>query len=324
MEIRAIKQKKKLKIFGKKFIKKNKVFEEKTKIKRSKTNQIHTKKAYDYYWKDKSFLKNVHLKYIKNSTYKEFPKMSKYINQIKKNSNIVELGCGVGGSSLATLEKKFQSSNYFGFDISSGIYLAQKRFEKKSISSVFFKTDLNELKPNKFADLVISFGVIQHTGDIPKAVEIISKCLKKDGYAIFNAYKKAPPIRYFSDNFIHDQIKKMKPNDALKELKSLTKFGISLAKSGIRVKVRENLDFLGIKRGNYNLQTFFFDYIFKTYVHENETFGRLLHLNSDWYYPENRNQISPKEFYKVIKKNNMKIMEKNITGTFISVICKKK
>ena len=87
--------------------------------------------------------------------------------------------------------------------------------------------------------------------------------------------------------------------------------------------MRENLDFLGIKRGNYNLQTFFFDYIFKTYFHKNETFGRLLHLNSDWYYPENRNQISPKEFYKVIKKNNMKIIEKNITGTFISVICKK-
>ena len=324
MKTLSFEKKNKFTIFGKKFVKKNKVFEESKKNNKKNLNQFHTKKAYDFYWKDKSFLRSEHLKYIKNSIYKEFPKLNKYVDLIKKDSTVVELGCGVGGSSLACLEKKFKTLKYFGFDISNGIYLAQKRFEKKSINSYFFKTDINELKPISFADLVISFGVIQHTGDIPKAIGVISKFLKKGSYAIFNAYKKAPPLRYFSDNYIHDQIKKAKPGEALKELKNLTKFGIDLANSKAKIKVRENVKLLGIKKGNYNIQTFFFDYIFKTYFHKNETFRRLLHLNSDWYYPENRNQITPDNFYNIIEKNRMKILEKKITGTFISVICKKK
>jgi SAM-dependent methyltransferase len=102
-------------------------------------------------------------------------------NQIKKNCNILDIGCGPAYV-LDFLKKK--SLKYFGYDTElNHIEYAKKKFLNKNHH--FFCKKFNELELNKLPkfDYVFLFGIIHHlnNAELKKIIFLIKKVLKKNG-----------------------------------------------------------------------------------------------------------------------------------------------
>ena len=122
---------------------------------------------------------------------------------------------------------------------------------------------------------------------------------------------------------IHEEIKDDVLDDAMNKLVPLTELGISLGNMTEKIVVPNDIPFFKIKKGEYPVQQFFYDYIFKSYYHKNETFERMHFLNFDWYRPENQIHVHPHEFVDLATNAGFKILEQKSTGTFVSLIAKR-
>jgi SAM-dependent methyltransferase len=102
-------------------------------------------------------------------------------NQIKKNCNILDIGCGPAYV-LDFLKNK--SLKYFGYDTEPNhIEYAKKKFLNKNHH--FFYKKFNELELNKLPkfDYVFLFGIIHHLNntELKKIIFLIKRVLKKNG-----------------------------------------------------------------------------------------------------------------------------------------------
>jgi len=109
------------------------------------------------------------------------------------NKKIFDLGCGSGIFSIALHQLK--AKEVIGIDISKESIQTslenKERFAPESnikfLHESIFDEDIKKL--GKF-DLVYSWGVLHHTGDMWKAIQISSKLIKKNGLLILALYNK--------------------------------------------------------------------------------------------------------------------------------------
>ncbi len=107
-----------------------------------------------------------------------------------KNLSFLDIGCGSGLSSLAAI--KLNCRELYAIDRDESSVETTKKvlwnFQKKKVKieklSVF---DLDE--KNKF-DIVFSWGVLHHTGNMKKAIKKSTKMVSKGGLLIISLYKK--------------------------------------------------------------------------------------------------------------------------------------
>lgn len=97
---------------------------------------------------------------------------------IKKNSEILDLGCGTGEASCFL--SRF--GNVTGVDFSkSSIKLANKLKNNLGIKNIrFISGNIKEIKSNKKFDYIYSIGVLHHIPDIETALNNIKKMMSKD------------------------------------------------------------------------------------------------------------------------------------------------
>ncbi|MBN1214313.1 MAG: methyltransferase domain-containing protein [Candidatus Lokiarchaeota archaeon] len=160
-----------------------------------------SKSYYDYIANDYDnlYIDNISLaenKIVQNT-------LSKYL---KKDYNILDLGCGSGlGYELITdfLKNKFR---YTGIDISSQmINIAKNKF--RGIENIGFytmdMTNLSFFKKNYFNAVISLFGSFSHVIDNKKAVEEINRILIPGGVFILMLYSKYSPRNFinFFNNF---------------------------------------------------------------------------------------------------------------------------
>lgn len=103
------------------------------------------------------------------------------INKIKKNCNILDVGCGPAYV-LDFLKNK--SSKYFGYDTEiNHIKYAKKKFPHKDYHFFCKKFNINELNKLPKFDYVFLFGIIHHLNntELKKIIFLIKKILKKNG-----------------------------------------------------------------------------------------------------------------------------------------------
>ena len=110
--------------------------------------------------------------------------------------------------------------------------------------------------------------MLHHTENTKNALKNSLRKLKKGGSYIFYIYKKKSPLREFSDDHIRSQISNLNYDEAWKKIFQLTELGKSLSEQKIQINIPVNVDLLGIKKGNYDLQRFIYDYIFKCFWNE--------------------------------------------------------
>jgi len=207
-------------------------------------------------------------------------------NDLSVFDNKLVLDAGIGSGSFARLCAP-RAKEFHGIDISKSVHVAKKILSTVSSNPVLAQADLNHLpyKDESF-DIIVSNGVFHHTPNTKLALKNSIKKLKQGGICIFYIYKKKSPIREFSDDFIRSKISDLSYNEAWEKIKQLTNFGKSLAHQKIKLSIHENIDLLDIKKGKYDLQQFFYDYIFKCFWNETWGYDYSNSCNFDWYHPK--------------------------------------
>ena len=110
--------------------------------------------------------------------------------------SFLDIGCGSGIHALAAL--KLGASNVTAFDIDQNSINTTRKVISESFPNnnavIEVKNILNEIcddKDNKF-DIVYSWGVLHHTGEMFNAIENAASFVKPNGKFVIAIYKKSP------------------------------------------------------------------------------------------------------------------------------------
>lgn len=186
-------------------------------------------------------------------------------------------------------------AHIYANDLSSAVYSATQNLSALTNIS-YSRGDIFNLPfADETFDAVVCHAILQHTGNAYEALKALASKTKKDGVLFFDLYRRAVPPRDFCDDFIRDQISDLPPRVAYEKLLPLTRLGESIANANITITVPEDIDFLGIEAGEYDLQRFLYYKLLKMYWHPEMSFEENHVVNFDWYYPKLSERYTPEE-----------------------------
>jgi arsenite methyltransferase len=201
---------------------------------------------------------------------------------------ILDGGCGSAFSSslwMSPAWNRESDAEWFGVDISTAIDVAQELLG--SIAGThFIQADILQLpfRAGSF-DTIFSEGVLHHTPSTELALKSLVSVLELGGEILFYVYRRKGPVREFTDDYIRDVVSSLKPDEAWAMLRPLTKLGQSLAELKAEVEVPEDIPYLGIKAGRYDVQRLIYWNFAKLFWNEAFAFEENNHINFDWYHP---------------------------------------
>jgi arsenite methyltransferase len=239
---------------------------------------------------------------------------------------ILDAGCGSGFSGLLLFNEHLKKHHYLGVDISDAVWLAKTRFEEAGISADFVKSSLMNLDfiPNESIDIIFSEGVLHHTDSTELSLKYLATKIKKGGLFMFYVYAQKAPIREFTDDYVREQLRSLSDEEAWEKLKPLTDLGTKLGQLGIQLTIDQNVDVLGIKKGTYDLQRFFYWNICKMYYRPEYSAEEMNHVNFDWFRPLNCQRHTPEQIRTWCQEAKLDIEHINIQEAGITVIARKK
>ena len=203
---------------------------------------------------------------------------------IFNDKTILEVGIGSGSSSRLWCK---QAKEFHGVDISKAVYDVSKNLKFFCVNPILSQADINNLPyRDESFDVIVSNGVFHHTPNTKISLKNSLKKLKVGGFCIFYIYKKKSPIREFSDDHIRSKISNLPYDEAYEKIKTITNFGKSLSEKNSDIIIPSDIEFLGIKKGTYNLQRFFYDNFFKCFWNKDWGYDYSNLVNIDWYHPK--------------------------------------
>jgi SAM-dependent methyltransferase len=142
-----------------------------------KINKVYAKKNPSTYLNDYKKIKTF------TNNRKNFLHKLKLPSRIFKNSTLIDFGCGSGQNTIVynILGSNTTLVEYDKQSIKNTVNLF-KKFSKSKYKII--KSDIFKYKSNKKYDFVVSNGVIHHTKDPKKNIDICCKYLKKGGFFI--------------------------------------------------------------------------------------------------------------------------------------------
>jgi arsenite methyltransferase len=237
---------------------------------------------------------------------------------------ILDAGCGSGFSTLLLFGELLKKHDYLGVDISDSVDVARRRFAERGINADFLKSDLMDLPiPDASVDMIFSEGVLHHTDSTEAAIRYLATKLKPAGYFLFYVYARKAAIREYTDDHIRNAIKDLSNDDAWEALKPLTKLGRALGELNVNIDIPEDISFLGIKKGTYNLQRFFYYSICKMFYRPDFSLEEMNHINFDWFRPMNCHRHTPHEIEDYCQKASLNIEHMDVQESGITVVARK-
>ena len=227
---------------------------------------------------------------------------------------VLDVGVGSGASSRLWAPR---AKEFHGVDIGNGVYRAKNTLNNSVENPILSHSDLHHLPyPDESFDLIVSNGVLHHTPSTKNALKSVYPKLKKGGLIIFYIYKVKTPLREFSDDYIRSLISKMSPDEAFEANKSITKLAESLHNQKINITIPEDVPLLGFKKGEYDLQRFIYQNIFKLFWKESMGFYESNMENFDWYYPKYSWRHTEQEIREWCQEFNLtpKLIKENYSG----------
>jgi SAM-dependent methyltransferase len=198
---------------------------------------------------------------------------------------VLDAGCGSGFSASLWISPDWGGQCWVGADISEAIDVARDRLANVP-NAHFVQADLLELPfPPESFDVVFSEGVLHHTPSTERAFKSLVPLLAPGGELMVYVYRRKGPIREFADDEVRRAISSLPPEEAWAALRPLTELARSLAELRAEVDVREDIPYLGIKAGRYDVQRLIYWHFLKLFWNEEYTFEENNHINFDWYHP---------------------------------------
>lgn len=253
--------------------------------------QRQTERSFGYQWKQRDAYDSQGSKHlsrewlVRRYGFASGPEMQRYFSERKC---ILDAGCGGGYSASLWLDSAWRGSGtaqWFGADISEAIDVAQERL--MGIPGLHFvQADVCQLPfREKTFDIVFSEGVLHHTPSTERALKSLVPLLRREGEIMFYVYRKKGPIREFADDYIRDIMSALTPEQAWDKLRPLTKLGQALAELHAEVEVKEDIPYLGIKTGRYDVQRLMYWHFAKMFWNDNLSWDENHLQNFDWYSP---------------------------------------
>jgi arsenite methyltransferase len=292
-------------------------------------NQEQTKNTFGFKWTVRdSYESEVSKKRLKEWLIEKYcdnnpGKVEEWLNGNDKI--ILDAGCGSGYSALLLFGKLLNLNHYLGVDISESVEIAEERFKDENVKGDFLQADILDLPlSDESVDIIFSEGVLHHTDSTLKSLVYLSTKLKKGGLFLFYVYAKKSVIREYTDDYIREQLKSLSDEEAWEALIPLTKLGQELGRLNVNLNVPEDIPFLGIKKGEMDLQRFIYWNIFKAYYRPEYNLDEMNHINFDWYRPMNCRRHSAEEIRDYCRQANLEIEHFNNQEAGFTVIARKK
>lgn len=205
-----------------------------------------------------------------------------------RRRRILDAGSGAGFSSGGWLNESWRegsSAEWIGVDISEAIDVARERLGSFAGTN-FVQADIMQLPfRHESFDAIFSEGVLHHTPSTEQALRSLVPLLAPGGELMFYIYRKKGAIREFTDDYIRDLISPLPPEQAWELLRPLTRLGQAFAELRAEIEVPDDIPYLGIKAGRYDVQRFIYWHFAKMYWNDKIPFETSHHINFDWYHP---------------------------------------
>lgn len=237
-------------------------------------------------------------------------------------TRILDAECGSGYSASVWVDDGWRaksSASWIGIDISEAIDVAKKRLGP-SERTQFIQGDVIEppFKAESF-DANFSEGVLHHTPSTERALKSLARLLAKEGEFMFYVYRRKGAIREFADDYIRDLVADMPPDQAWEMLEPLTKLGEALANLRATVDVPEDVPYLGIRAGQYDVQRLIYWHFLKLFWNEQYSFEENQHDNFDWYHPRYAHRQSKEEVRRWCEEAQLSVTHLNVQESGITV-----
>ncbi len=207
---------------------------------------------------------------------------------------ILDAGCGSGNSALLFFGDHLRHHDYLGVDISSAAEVARTRFEERGLPGDFLQCSLLDIPvPDGSFDFIFSEGVLHHTDDPQAAFRALVRKLAPGGRFLFYVYARKAVIREFTDDHIRAELQGLSDPEAWAALEPLTRLGRTLGEMKATIEVTEDVPMLGIRKGTWDLQRFFYWHVCKAFYREDWTLDEMNHVNFDWFRPANCHRQTP-------------------------------
>jgi SAM-dependent methyltransferase len=168
-------------------------------------------------------------------------------------------------------------------------------------------------------DLIFSDGVLHHTPSTEQALKALAPLLAAGGEIMFYVYRKKGPIREFSDDYIRNLVAGLPPEQGWAMLEPLTHLGKALAGLHVEVDVPEDIPYLGITAGRYDVQRLIYWHFIKLFWNDAYTFAENQHVNFDWYHPRYAHRQSEEEVRRWCEEANLRITHCHVEESGITV-----
>ncbi|MFZ4590869.1 MAG: class I SAM-dependent methyltransferase [Ignavibacteria bacterium] len=301
---------------------------EKNKTSEYTDKQAQTSSTFGYKWSRKETYESDSMKaFVKNWLIERYTDNNHtIINEWLKGGSkiILDAGCGSGLSASLLFGKVLNDNDYLGVDISESVFIAKEKFDEEGIKGEFLQASILDLPvADESVDMIFSEGVLHHTDSTERALKYLAKKIKSGGMFLFYVYAKKAVIREFVDDHVRMEMNKFSDEEAWEKLKPLTKLGIELGKIKEKIEVPEDIPFLGIKKGSYDLQRFFYWNIFKAYYREDFDLEEMNHVNFDWYRPLNCQRQTKEEIMRYCDEAGLDIERLNTQEAGFTIVARK-
>ncbi len=201
----------------------------------------------------------------------------------KSGARVLDAGCGVGWAE--ELFNHNPSCERFALDISKSVDVAYVRTKMRQNVCVLQGDILHLPFKGQMFDAIFSSGVIHHTGDARQAFAKLASLLKPKGIIGVYVYAVKPMLREMSDVEIRKKTTMMEYQEAYEFSDQISKLGRAFSQFKTPVVIEKDIPLLGIKKGEYELQKFMYDYFIRCWWNEKMGLEFANLVNVDWWHP---------------------------------------
>lgn len=290
--------------------------------------QEQTKDAFAYKWEQRDTYESDHLhresrQWLVDRYCGEEPgRLDEYAPD---GARFLDAGCGAGYSAPLLLGERTNRVRYLGVDISRAVDVARDRFADLGLEGEFLQASFLDLPFDEpVFDAILAEGTLHHTDSTEEALKRLARLLVPGGRFLFYVYREKGPIREFTDDYVREHIAGMSDEEAWEALLPLSRLGKALGDLDAEVEISEDVPYLGIEAGTYDVQRFFYWHVMKVFYRPEMSVEEMNGANFDWFRPLNAHRQTEDEVRAWCEEAGLEIEHLDLQRSGITAVARKR